>query len=177
MSRTGTTTTIAEGLSLSSVNLDAYAVSFWAVKGQDRGIQINYVNADGSTAPFLRFDVDDDALDAWPDGTAFQSGDSVQISVTVEDAAEMRVRFAPAGLDFAAAEPAQLQMWYTGAQGDLNSDATVNTVDTNIEVTLLGLWTRQAATDPWVSLPAQHSAGYDWFKSPIDHFSSYAISW
>ena len=165
------------GPSLSSTTLDTYQASFWAVVGQDRSILINYEDADGRWQPYLDFEVDAGGLWKWPDGSLFASGDSVLITVTVEDPDAMVVRFAPAGLQFTDADPAELEMWYTGAQGDLNSDAAVNGTDNYIESNQLGMWHQASPGAAWILVPTTHNASLDWFEADIDHFSGYAISW
>src|ERR1700752_478896 len=44
-----------QAASLSSLSLDQYSVTFWAVRGQQRSVQINYLSSTGDTSsPFLR---------------------------------------------------------------------------------------------------------------------------
>lgn len=169
---------VVEGLSLSttSLELDAYTVSFWAVAGQDRGVRINWLDRE-AWRPYLIFDVPNDALKARPDGRQILPGDSVLITVAI-DTLDMVVHFEPTGLVFESTKPAQLQMWYTGSRGDLNGDSAADTTDSAIELDALGLWYRETAADPWSRLDATlQSASDDWFRAPLFHFSGYAIAW
>ena len=65
--------------------LETLVVSFWAVKGDNREIEIDYlpeeVGEDGEE--FLEFRVPNDALLRRPDGTLFAEGDSILITITV----------------------------------------------------------------------------------------------
>ncbi len=169
---------VVEGLSFSatSLELDAYTVSFWAVAGQDRGVQINWLD-DGTWQPYLIFDVPEDALKAMPDGRPMVPGDSVLITVTI-DTLDMVAHFEPTGLAFKSNEPARLQMWYAGARGDLNGDSGADATDSAIELTALGLWYQETTADPWNRLDAvAQSVSDDWFRAALEHFSGYAIAW
>jgi hypothetical protein len=158
------------------VELVQYEATFWAVSGERRRIQIDYAGDDGNQGTFLQFTVRKGSLLEWPDGTPFADGDSVPITVTV-DANEFVVRFEPTGLVFSDAEPAILQIWYDGADADLNGDGAVDSKDDRIERDLLGLWYQELPDDPWTSIDAAHSVNNKWFKVDLLHFSGYAVSW
>jgi len=97
------------------LSLDQYTVSFWAVRGQERSAGFNYRDALGETShPFLIVTISDPV--ALQDST-FAEGDSVLVTVTI-DTTKVGVTFEPAGLQFG--ELAYLQLWYGGADGDLN---------------------------------------------------------
>lgn len=152
-----------------------YSASFWAVKGQDRYVEIDY-SISGSMAPFIHFDVPAGALSKRPNGQSFANGDSVMITVTLDDS-DMVVHMSPSGLEFNAQDPAVLKVWYTGAGEDLNNDGVVDNDDWNIEQNLLGIWTQQASSDPWAVLPSVRSPDNNWVLSDVEHFSGYAVSW
>ena len=169
---------MVEGLSFSAtgLELDAYTVSFWAVAGQSRGIQINWLDTD-TWQPYLIFDVPNDALKTLPDGRPIVVGDSVLITVTI-DTLDMVAHFEPTGLAFRSSKPALLQLWYAGARGDLNGDSGADASDSAIELTALGLWYQETAADPWSRLDAAvQSVSDDWFRAALEHFSGYAIAW
>ncbi|HEX4627971.1 MAG TPA: hypothetical protein VH137_04200 [Gemmatimonadales bacterium] len=156
-----------------SLSLAENTAAFWAVRGQPRSVQINYLSATGdTTAPFLLFTATDPA---WVPGVGpLAPGDSVLVTVTV-DPALIKVSFQPTGLQFG--DSAQLQLWYGGAGGDLNGDGVVDSVDAYIESQLLGLWYREGADSAWTRIPAAQSIVDRSFTSALPHFSEYAVSW
>src|SRR5881409_89393 len=75
--------------------LDSTVARFWAKVGDGREIRIAYQPP--TDEDFLRFEVPGDALLRKPDGSAFQAGDSILITLTVVDPSRFSVRFEPAG--------------------------------------------------------------------------------
>src|SRR3989449_2653589 len=105
------------------LSLNQYTASFWAVRGEQRGLQINYLSATGdSSAPFLRLDTTDPAF--VPGLGDLAPGDSVLITLTI-DPDNIKISLEPTGLLFG--EPAQLQIAYGGAAGDLNGRSEEHT--------------------------------------------------
>jgi hypothetical protein len=161
-------TSPSDGLSLTQ-----YTTAFWAVRGQLRSVQINYLSATGdSTFPFLRLTTDDPAF--VPGRGNLELGDSVLITVTI-DRANIKVSLEPTGLQFGS--PAELQIWYGGADGDLNGDAVVDSADAFIEGQLLGMWYREGEESAWTQIPAMHALADKSFISALQHFCEYAVSW
>jgi hypothetical protein len=154
------------------LSLDQYTVSFWAVRGESRSVQINYSSSiDEETHPFLVLTTTDPT--SVPGVGELALGDSVLITVTV-DTAKIGVSLEPHGLQFGA--PAELKMWYGGAGGDLNGDGAVDSTDANIEAMLLGLWYREDEANPWTQLPAAQSMADKLFTYGLAHFSQYAVA-
>src|SRR5258708_27651644 len=117
------------------LSLDQYQVSFWAVRGESRSVQINYSSAiDTDTHPFLVLTTTDPQF--VPGVGELAMGDSVLVTVSV-DTTKIGVKLEPSGLQFG--EPAQLKIWYDGAGGDLNGDGVVDSKDAAIEAQVLGL--------------------------------------
>jgi hypothetical protein len=114
-----------------------------------------------------------DPTDA-PGQGALAPGDSVLITVTV-DTENIAVSLEPSGLVFG--DPAQLEIWYGGAGGDLNGDAVVDSTDAYIESQLLGLRYREGTDDEWTNVPATHYLENRSFTSALPHFCVYAVSW
>jgi len=85
------------------------------------------------------------------------------------------VSLEPTGLLFG--EPAQLQLSYGGADGDLNGDGVVDGSDAYIESQLLGLWYREGTDSTWEPIPAVQSLADKAFTSLLPHFCEYAVSW
>src|SRR6266481_5413976 len=135
------------------LSLEQYAVSFWAVRGESRSVQINYTNSiDNQVHPFLMLTTTDPQF--VPGVGQLAMGDSVLITVTV-DTTKIGVALEPSGLQFGA--PAQLQIWYGGASGDLNGDGVADSTDAALEAKVLGLWYREENSDPWTKLGASQA--------------------
>src|SRR5947208_14661162 len=135
------------------LSLDQYQVSFWAVRGESRSVQINYSsNIDNQAHPFLLLTTTDPQF--VPGVGELAVGDSVLITVSV-DTSKIGVTIEPSGLQFGA--PAQLKIWYWGAGGDLNGDGVADSSDSAIEAKLLGLWYREDSSEPWSKIGASQS--------------------
>jgi len=159
--------------SAGGLSLDQYTATFWAVRGEERSLQINYFSVTGDTSsPFLRLVVDDPAY--VPGLGDLAPGDSVLMTVTI-DPSNIKVTLEPTGLLFG--NPAQLQIWYGGAGGDLNGDGVVDDADAWIEARLLGMWYREGADGAWTAMPAAQSLADKSFTSALPHFSEYALCW
>jgi hypothetical protein len=164
----------AQMLSLSDgVSLDRYTAAFWAVRGEERSVQINYLSATGDTSfAFLQLTITDPVF--VPGIGTLEPGDSVLVTVTI-DPDDIKVSLEPTGLLFGDA--AQLRISYGGASGDLNGDGAVDETDAAIETQLLGLWYREGAESSWTRIPAFQVVSDKSFISALLHFSEYAVSW
>jgi hypothetical protein len=159
---------VPKGLSLTTYN-----ASFWAVRGQSRSLQINYLSPGQSgKSPFLQLTISDPTN--VPGLGSLAVGDSVLVTVAV-DPKNIAVSLEPTGMLFGT--PSQLQIWYGGAGGDLNGDGVVNAEDATIERQLLGMWYQEAATDPWAQIQATQSLLDKSFSAALPHFSKYAVAW
>jgi hypothetical protein len=164
----------------SGLSLDRNTVTFWAVRGQQRSVQINYASSSGRTdSPFLLLSITDPFYA--PGRGWIRSGDSVLVTVTV-DPSNIKVSLEPTGLLFG--ESAKMKIWYGGAGGDLNGNGVVNGGDGQIESQVLGLWYREGRNSPWTTIPATQSLADKSFTAALRHFSEYevcfleyAVSW
>src|SRR6266478_2696769 len=155
------------------LQLDRYTASFWAVRGEPRSLQINYLSSTGDTsAPFLRLTTTDPAY--VPGLGDLAPGDSVLITVTI-DPENIKVSLEPTGLLFG--EPGQLEISYGGADGDLNGDGVLDDTDSYIEGRLLGLWYREGTEGTWERIPTIQLLSDKSFTSALPHFCEYAVSW
>ena len=154
------------------LSLDQYVVSFWAVRGESRSVQINYSSSiDTLIHPFLVLTTTDPQF--VPGVGELAMGDSVLVTVIV-DTTKLGVSLEPHGLQFG--EPAQMKIWYNGAGGDLNGDGVADSTDATIEAKLLGLWYRATPNDPWSHLSANQSLDEKSFVYALPHFSEYEIA-
>ncbi len=156
-----------------------FTASFWAVAGETRSVTIEYTEGDDEedeTYPFAQLVVPGGALVQLPDGTPIAPGDSVFITATV-DPDFLIVNLQPGGLVFSAADPAQLWLWYAGADQDFDGDGDLDSIDSYIEGELLTIWYHQAPEDPWTIIEARHFEGSQVFKIDLQHFSGYAVSY
>jgi hypothetical protein len=156
--------------------LDRYQVDFWAYADRPQAVEIRYRAADGSWLPYLSFSVPAGGLARWPDGRNVAPGDSVRITLSI-DTTTLVVAFEPTGLGFSSDRPAQLTIWYTGADPDYDGNGAVDQKDADIEDKLLGLWVQERSTDPWASVAAVHVKAQKQFVADLLHFSGYALSW
>jgi len=154
------------------LSLDQYTVSFWAVRGESRSVQINYSSSiDSETHPFLLLTTTDPRF--VPGVGELATGDSVLITVSV-DTSKIGVVLEPSGLQFG--EPAQMRIWYDGAGGDLNGDGVADSTDIAIEANLLGLWYREDESKPWTKLGASQSLDDRSFTYALPHFCEYDVA-
>lgn len=154
------------------LSLDQYTVSFWAVRGESRSIQINYSSSiDAEQHPFIVLTTTDPVF--VPGVGELALGDSVLITVTV-DTSKIGIKLEPTGLQFGT--PAEFKMWYGGASGDFNGDGLADASDAQIEQTLLGLWYREYSNDPWTQVAASQSVEEKLFLYSLPHFCEYAVA-
>lgn len=145
--------------------------SFWAVKGQDRGISLRYADTGGE---FMHFTVGADALATRPDGTPFQAGDSVLISVSVDADERIIFNFQPSGLHFSDAQPAELRVDYARANPDINADGVVDLADTVLRLQA-AVWKQELPGLPWLKLPTI-SLSSDVAQSAVHDFTGFGMA-
>jgi hypothetical protein len=156
--------------------LDTYGLSFWAVYGRETEADIRYASQGQEDGSFLSFKLGAFGLHKRPDGTPIAFGDSVRITISV-DPSQLLVRFQPAGLVFNPLAPAQLEMWYGAAGGDLDGDGDADQDDVAIRDNRLGMWYQQDEQYLWYPIVSLHDANQAWFKTHLFHFSGYVVSW
>lgn len=158
--------------------LVANQASFWAKVADGREVRLNYQGATPADTgeEFLRFEVPGDGLLRKPDGTAFQAGDSILITVTVIDPARFLFQFEPSGLRFSPDHPARLKIHYRDADHDFDDDGDEDAADTAIEH-VLDLWRREGSAAPWFRVGSVKFEELDELDANIFSFSEYAVAW
>lgn len=152
--------------------------SVWAKVSDGRELHLNYQGATPSDTgeEFLRFEIPGDALLRKPDGTAFQPGDSILITVTVLDSARFHFRFEPAGLVFNPDHPARLRVRYLEADHDFDDDGDTDAADDAIEH-VVDLWRRTEVSAQWFPVGSVKFEELDELDANILTFSEYAVAW
>lgn len=152
--------------------------SFWAKVGDGRELHLNYQGATPADTgeEFLRLEVPGDALLRKPDGSAFQPGDSILITITVVDSAQFLFRFEPTGLQFSPDHPARLKVEYFHADHDFNDDGVKNGADSTIEH-VLDVWRREGPAVDWFRVGSVKFEELDEVDANILSFTEYALAW
>jgi hypothetical protein len=152
-------------------------VSFYAKRGEDREAQIFFQNdAGGQGEEYLRLRVDANSLLSLPNGLPIVPGDSVLITISVVDPAEMLFDLQPTGLKFSPLQPARLKIDYNHAGGDLNDDGVADGRDTSIENTL-AIWRQETPADPFVRLTSVLTIETNEAEAELTGFSRYALAY
>src|SRR2546422_627672 len=156
----------------------ADSVGFQAVVGQRRAVRMFYQGAtpQDTGEAFLQFEVPSRGLYRKPDGSAFQPGDSVFISVKVLDRRKFLFEFQPTGLQFNPEDPAQLNIEYFHADHDFDGDGRVTRADSSIQ-TRLDVWQRTPPDTVWFKLGAVNVEELEELEGKILHFTDHAIAW
>lgn len=146
------------------------SASFWAVRGQDRKLQMDYANGED----FLEFEVKNESLMTRPNGTAFATGDSVLITVTLDPSDRLIVHFEPSGLVFNPLDPARLKINYKNASRDIDDDGDEDSHDLQLEATLR-IWQQERAGLPWLPLSTARLDAED-LEARVLGFTGFAMA-
>jgi hypothetical protein len=151
--------------------------SFYAVQGEDRELRIFFQDQGGGEGEeFLRLRIRSRSLQARPDGSPILPGDSVLITVRIEDPANILFQMEPSGLAFDPGEPAELKIHYDHADHDFNQDGSIDVFDAEIR-NRLAIWRQESAGDPFVKLGSVNVENQEEINAEILGFSRYAISY
>lgn len=155
--------------------LEAHEVAFWAVKGENREVEIRYRPRPGESSGerCLRFRVPGDALLRDADGRSFRDGDSVRITIRVADYRHFHFEFLPAGLRFDPRRPAELRVAYQFADPDFNGDGVVDGRDEDFE---FGFWRQERAGLPWRRIGSVRVRDLEEVRAELDGFTRYALA-
>jgi hypothetical protein len=155
--------------------LQKTTVSFWAVRGETREVEIRYAAAPGYSGKCLRFVVPADALLRDAAGKVIERGDSVQITIRVIDPSQFLFEFEPAGIRFDPAHPAKLEIRHRWAVADLNRDGIVDDSDTAV-ARELSIWRQERLGADWVKIPSQRLTDLQEVHAEITGFTRYALA-
>lgn len=157
--------------------LEESTVSFWAVKGRSVEQKLYFLDSQGQRGEeYLALRLEDESLSLRPDGSAIAEGDSVLITITVEDPALLLFSLEPTGLTFSASKPAELKIRYAHADDDLNEDGEVDGEDDSLE-SILGIWRQELPGDPFVRLGSVKVEDQEELEADLQGFSRYAIAY
>jgi hypothetical protein len=137
----------------SSSAITVRQASFWAVKGRDSRLLMRYAPTQPGDEghKFLEFKVDDNSLLRRPNGSLFLPGDSVLITVRLDDSDRFIVHFEPSGLVFNPLEPAELEISYERGDRDIDDDGDRDDSDVRLEQQLR-VWRQERPGLPWLPL-------------------------
>lgn len=151
--------------------------SFWAVKGENRELVLRYAPEEPGEEgeQFLEFRVPSDALLRRPDGTRFERGDSIRITVEVSEDGRFLFDFQPSGLEFDPDHPPRLRVTYRAVGGDLDGDGDEDEEDESLEDEVR-LWRQEAPGELWFPMGVIKLEDVDEIDGEIFGFTGFAIA-
>lgn len=147
-------------------------VSFWAVRGEDREVEIRLQPEEGETEgeEFLEFEVSGQSLARYPDGRAFARGDSVLITIRLVDPSRFMFEFEPAGLRFDPDHPAELEVSYARADSDYDGDGVDD------EDLAFSFWRQERQGELWYRMGTIFIEDLSEVEADIEGFTRYALA-
>jgi hypothetical protein len=154
--------------------LAALQAQVWARRGEGRRIEIPYARVGSYGGDrCLELNIPGDALWKRPDGTLYQPGDSVLITVTVSNPNQFHFRFEPSGLQFNPQHPAELRISYKWADRDFNGDGVINDADRNFT---FAVWRQETLAAPWYRLRTEKDDNVQEARADVLGFTGYALA-
>lgn len=176
-------------LDQSAPSLLTDSVSFYAVEGQDRFVELHFDSAGVAGDRLLRFEVGKKSLDRLPDGHRVKHGDSVLIVIRATDPTTLQFDFQPSGLVFKHSSPAVLTIGYGhaltsvaaapfrdpghghGGHGHHGGDSTAHAEAD------LAIWQQEEATGPYRKLESSVDTEAREIEAEVPGFSKYAVAY
>ncbi len=161
--------------------LCADTVRFWAKRGV--GIEAALVfpepgdDCNGSTEDFVRLKLDAQSLAAYPDGTPFQAGDSVFITLAWVGNDSILVHLEPTGLVFNPAQPAKLKIEYVHTNGDFDEDGDSGDAEDDSIEHQIDLWRQPTLVDDYTKVGTAKFEDTDEIEADLNGFSRYALAY
>jgi hypothetical protein len=146
--------------------LETMDTTFWAVKGEERDLEIRFQGqgGPGTGQKFLVFEVEEQTLLRRPDGTQFAEGDSIEIRVVIDPEFYI-ASFEPSGLTFNQDEPAKLKIEYDEAEDEF--------LEREQE---FELWRQENPGDPWERIGTIQIEELDEIEALLFGFTRYALA-
>lgn len=140
--------------------------SFWAVRGEERRLEIRFAGqgGTGTGTRFLQFQVEDESLLRRPDGSSFALGDSIEITLSIDPELYL-VDFGPSGLVFNPLEPAELEIEYDEAEDDFL-----------IRESEFDVWRQELTGQPWQRQASVQFEELDEIDVSIFGFTRFALA-
>ena len=152
-------------------------VSFYAKRGVDREGRIYFQDSEGGRGEeFARLKIDAGSLLARPDGTRFQTGDSVLVTLRIVDPLTLQIELLPSGLTFNKDRPAKLKLDYDFADDDYNRDGVVDIDDDAAELKF-SIWRQRQPGEPWIRQGTVKIEDQKEVEAELTGFSRYAIAY
>jgi hypothetical protein len=145
--------------------------SVWAVVGLRRELSIEYAN---QQEIYLRFEVGPLSLLRKPNGDVFLPGDSVLITVTLDESDRMVAHFEPSGLIFSPLAPARLEFSHRFAQPDLDQDGDVDSADEALRARL-AIYKQETLSLPWLPLTTVNLSVFR-LLADVQSFTGFAMA-
>ncbi|HSM35043.1 MAG TPA: hypothetical protein VK837_01485 [Longimicrobiales bacterium] len=146
----------------------------WAVRGEDRRLELDVSVDGGEPEDFLRFEVDAESLLRRPDGSAFADGDSIEVVLRFDERFFL-FDFEPSGLTFDPDRPARLDIDYGSTRGDLDGSGTADEADAEFEGRL-DLWRQERPGDPWIRAGTLKLEDLDEMRAEITGFTGFVLA-
>jgi hypothetical protein len=155
----------------------ADSVAFYAKRGENRQVSIYFQdNQGGQGQEFLIFKVEGQALLRRPDGTPFQDGDSILISIKASPDSVL-FDFQPHGLAFDPNHPASLNIEYGECGDDFNHDGVPSTPQDSLIQQQLAMWKQELLNDPFLKLQSANFEDAEEVEADVVGFTRFAIAY
>jgi hypothetical protein len=152
-------------------------VSFYAKVGSNRQASLFFQNDQGQRgSEFLQFQIRADGLANRPDGTPFQPGDSILITITASPDSVL-FDFQPHGLTFNPMHPAELSIEYEECHEDFNDDGQSGTPADSTIQRQLAVWKQELLTDPFLKLQSVNFEDAEEMEAEVTGFTRFAIAY